>query len=210
MISVDIYLREIDVNRSRRVRELSEIKSQFAIAEDTLPFRVKSKAVVVLTYAHWEGFYNECVSTYLSFLRDSGKKIRDTNWSMLVGTLSSEINRLKDRNHSPEAACDFVEALSGALTAGFDSFNADVIKSRSNLNFEKLKSNYRILSFNLEPFQRKRIRLDKELVGWRHGIAHGDDPDLSTADSRDHIKFTQDLLLILADQFQEEIVNRSL
>lgn len=210
MSSADIYLKEIDANRSRRARELSEVKTQFAVAEDQFPFRVRSKAVVVLTYAHWEGFYNECVSTYLTFLRDSGKKVRETTWNMLVGTLSTEMDRLKDRNHSPEAACDFVEALSGALVAGFDSFNADVVKSRSNLDFAKLRSNYRILSFSIDPFQRKRIRLDKELVGWRHGIAHGDDPDLSTSDSRDHVQFTQELLLILADQFQEEIVNRSL
>jgi len=210
MISADIYLMEIDANRFRRARELLEVKTQFAVAEDQSPYRVRSKAVIVLTYAHWEGFYNECVSTYLTFLRDTGKKVRETTWNMLVGTLSTEMDRLKDRNHSPEAACYFVEALRGALTAGFDSFNADVVKSRSNLDFKKLKSNYRILSFSIDPFQQTRIRLDKELVGWRHGIAHGDDPDLSTSDSRDHVKFTQELLLILADQFQEEIVNRAL
>lgn len=209
MNSANIYLKEIDANRSRRARELSEIKTQFAQSKDQLPFRVRSKAVVVLTYAHWEGFYNECVSTYLTFLRDSGRKVRDTTWNMLTGTLYAEMERLKDRNHSREAACDFVEALGTALTAGFDTFNADVIKSRSNLDFGKLKSNYRILSFSIDPFQRKRIRLDKELVGWRHGIAHGDDPDLSNSDSQDHVRFTQELLLILADQFQEEIVKRS-
>lgn len=201
---------EIDANRSRRARELSEVKTQFAVTEDQFPYRVRSKAVIVLTYAHWEGFYNECVKTYLNFLRESGKKVSETTWNMLVGTLSSEMDRLKDRNHSSEAACDFVEALSGALTAGFDSFNAEVVKSRSNLDFEKLRLNYKILSFSIDPFQRKRIRLDKELVGWRHGIAHGDDPDLSTSDSRGHITFTQELLMMLADQFQQEIVNRTL
>lgn len=210
MTSADTFLMEIDANRSRRARELSEVKTQFAVTEDRFPYRVKSKAVIVLTYAHWEGFYNECVDTYLNFLRDSGKQVHDTTWNMLVGTLSSDLDRLKDRNHSPEATCEFVEALGGALTAGFDSFNANVVKSRSNLDFDKLQNNFRILSFCIDPYQRKRIRIDKELVGWRHGIAHGDDPDLSTSDSRGHITFTQELLMMLADQFQEEIVSRAL
>jgi hypothetical protein len=60
-----------------------------------------------------------------------------------------------------------------------------------------------VLNFDLTPFQRWRLRIDKELVGWRHSVAHGNDPDLSSMDLDRHIEFTQKLLLLLADTFQE-------
>jgi hypothetical protein len=45
---------------------------------------VNSKARVVLTYANWEGFYNDCVRAYVRFLRDRLGKIRDTDRMSLI------------------------------------------------------------------------------------------------------------------------------
>jgi len=56
--------------------------------------------------------------------------------------------------------------------------------------------------------QRFRIRLDKEVVGWRHGVAHGDPPDLSALDIVDHVEFTANLLIVLADRFQYAMLER--
>jgi HEPN superfamily RiboL-PSP-like protein len=56
--------------------------------------------------------------------------------------------------------------------------------------------------------QRFRLKLDKELVQWRHSVAHGDQPDLSTLDISDHIDFASHLLLVLADEFQAAMLQR--
>jgi hypothetical protein len=56
--------------------------------------------------------------------------------------------------------------------------------------------------------QRFRIRLDKEVVGWRHSVAHGDPPDLSALAIADHVEFTANLLIILADRFQYAMLER--
>lgn len=56
--------------------------------------------------------------------------------------------------------------------------------------------------------QRMRNRLDKELVGWRHAVAHGDSPDLTEFDVQDHIEFTSSLLMLIADQFQFAMLDR--
>jgi len=127
---------------------------------------------------------------------------------MLIGLLKPELQRLRDRNHSREAESDFVDKLRGLLEDGFDEFDASVVSSRSNLNFEKLRHNFRVLGFDPTPFQRWRLRIDKELVGWRHSVAHGDDPDLSSVGLDHHIVFTQKLLLLLADVFQYEMLGQ--
>src|SRR5208282_6399087 len=99
MPEIDLYFDAIDAARIRRVKELSEIKRRFGSDHTTDPSGVSSKAAVVLTYANWEGFYNECLQTYMEFLRERGKKVRETDWMLLVCAFHREFESLRDKNH---------------------------------------------------------------------------------------------------------------
>ncbi|MER9238509.1 MAE_28990/MAE_18760 family HEPN-like nuclease [Mesorhizobium sp. M0633] len=208
MPSIDRFFDEIDGNRSRRARELSEIETKFSDSINADPMGIGSKAVVVLTYSHWEGFYNDCVKTYIEFLKERGGRIRDSDWMMLSGAFLSEFQSLQNKNHSFEARSIFINKMKDIIESGFDIFSVEVVLARSNLNFAKLSENYKILDFDLQPFQRHRIKLDKELVQWRHQVAHGDQPDLSALDIGQHINLTSNLLLLVADRFQQGILDR--
>jgi hypothetical protein len=208
MIDDMAHIDEIDANRFRRARELSELKVRIAMPAGVTRYGVHSKAVIVLSYAHWEGFYNECVHSYINSLKGHHKKVCDVAWSMMIGLLKPELQRLRDRNSSREAESDFVDKLNSLLSEGFDGFDISVVSSRSNLDFEKLRHNFRVLGFDPTPFQRWRLHIDKELVGWRHSVAHGNDPDLSSVDLNHHIVFTQKMLLLLADVFQNEMIKK--
>ena len=152
--------------------------------------------------------YNECVDAYIRFLRDRGGKIRDTDWMLLLGAFHADFESLKARDHSYDARRQFVEDLQARLECSFDSFNSAIVEARSNLNFERLAENFSVLNIDLSSMQRFRIRLDKEVVGWRHSVAHGDPPDLSALDSADHVEFTANLLALLADRFQHAMLER--
>jgi hypothetical protein len=208
MLSVDRYFDAIDAARIRRVRELSEIKRQFGADRDGDLTSVKSKAAVVLTYSNWEGFYNECVDIYVGFLTERGGKVRETDWMLLVGAFQADFESLRSRNHSVDARHQFVANLQTRMECSFDVFDRSTIQARSNLDYERITQNYCLLNFELSPLQKYRIRLDKELVGWRHSVAHGDSPDLSTIDIANHVDFTVQLLGIVADCFQYAILNR--
>jgi hypothetical protein len=199
---------EIDAARVRRARELSDIKYRFASSSEPDPSNINSKAVIVLAYANWEGFYNECARAYIRFLQECGGKIRDRDWMMLVGALNADLESLKDRNHSDEARHEFVGNLKTHLECGFDAISSGFIEAKSNLNFARLSWCFSVLSLDLTPLQRFRIKLDKELVQWRHSVAHGDQPDLSTLDINDHIDFASRLLIVLADEFQAAMLLR--
>lgn len=206
MLDADAYFVDIDSNRLRRAKELSEIGCRLGGQVTGSFYGVPAKAVIVLAYAHWEGFYNECIASYLGYLKAAGARITDVRWSMLVGLLRPQLQKLRDRNHSVEAELDFVEALQGTLRKDFIGFDHSVVASRSNLDFSRLMHNFRVLGFDITRFQEWRLRIDQELVKWRHSVAHGDSPDLETVDVKKHIAFTQKLLLALADIFQEEII----
>lgn len=208
MDEIDLHLVQIDRQRIQRAKEISDIKSQFSVQTTTDRYSIRAKAVIVLCYAHWEGFYNECVESYAEMLRVGNYRVRDVEWMMLVGTMGPIFQRLQDRGHSSSARCEFVGQLKQKIECTAKDFDSTVIKSRSNLNFARLKENFTVLGFDISPFERRRIRLDKELVGWRHSVAHGSSPDLSTADIADHLDFTETLLLLLSDRFQFEMLQR--
>jgi len=208
MPEIDLYFDAIDAARIRRVKELSEIKRRFGSDHTTDPSGVSSKAAVVLTYANWEGFYNECLQTYMEFLRERGKKVRETDWMLLVCAFHREFESLRDKNHSADSRRDFIVRLKDRLECDFVQFDSSAIAAKSNLNFERLAYNYSLMNFDLGALQKFRIRLDKELVEWRHRVAHGDSPDLSAMDIADHVDFAAHLLIVIADNFQYAMLER--
>ncbi len=208
MTDVDVYLRLIDEFRLRRCKELSELKVRMMEVEGVARYGIHSKALIVLAYAHWEGFYNECANCFIDALRAFDRKVADVSWLMLVGVLRPELQKLQDRNHSSKAESDFVSFLKHSIENDFSEFDRSVISARSNLDFAKLEQCFSLLGFDITPFQRLRIRIDKELVGWRHGVAHGSEPDLSSVDINRHIGFTQQILLLVADVFQDALVKQ--
>ena len=158
------------------------------------------------SYAAWEGFYNECVDVYCEFLQIQGKKVSDAGWKMLVGALVAEFDSLRSRNHSQIAKRDFVENLQVRLACDFSTFDRTPVKARSNLDWEKLDQNFHVLDFDLGPFQPHRNRLNKEVVGWRHGVAHGSAPYLGTLDAADQISFVGQVMMLVSDAFQSAML----
>jgi hypothetical protein len=205
VLKLDWFYDEIDTARIRRAKELSQVKSGFGKLVDN---NIASKAIVVLAYANWEGFYNDCVRTYLKFLTERGGRVRDRDWLLLVSALNSDFESVRDRNHSLDARRTFVANLKERIECGFEEIDGRTVEARSNLDFARLSQNYDLLSFDLSSMQNKRIRLDKELVHWRHAVAHGDSPDLSALDMNAHIDFAASLLVLVADRFQSAMLER--
>jgi hypothetical protein len=207
--TIDDYFDEIDAARSLRVRELSEIKrlfSSFSPSQD--PLGVQSKALVVLSYAAWEGFYNECVDAYCDFLVARGTKVAEAGWNLLVGVLEAQFESLRGRNHSPAAKRDFTEALKQLLTCDFTEFDRKAIKARSNLNWQRLTESFLLLDFDVSALQKHRNRLEVEVVGWRHGVAHGSAPSLGQLDADGHIRLVGDVMVLVADAFQAAMLDQ--
>jgi len=206
MLDADYFLNEIDSARVRRAKELSNIKSRFSSAVDDAGDRLFPKAVVVLTYAAWEGFYNDCVRSYIEFLKVCGKKVRDVEWMLLCGVFEPDFVMLRDKNHSPSAKRQFVSRMRNRVDCFFDDFNLVSISARSNLNFDRVSEAYEIMNFDVSDLQPFRNKLDHELVGWRHAVAHGESPDLTALDVAQHVDFVSGLMNRISGHFQAAIV----
>ena len=208
MAELDDYLDRLDGERANRARELIAIKACFDASDRPFFGAIYSKATLVLCYGVWEGFYNLCVSEYFEFLKARGGRIGKRNWMLLLGVLNSNLESLKDRNHSDKARFDFVQDLKGRIDSKYGEIDDNPVKARSNLNYDRLLLNYNILNFDVSALQKHRIRLDRELVGWRNAVAHGEAPDLSNFDIVEHVNFTAELLVVLSDSFQQGMLKR--
>ncbi len=209
MVEINEFFDEIDAARIRRARGLLEIKRICGSFGGSDPEGINSKATIVLCYSTWEGFYNDCVEVYFQFLRQRGGRVRDTDWMLLIAAVGTDFDSLRDKHHSADARREFIKNLETRLNCGFDALDQGGIGSQSNLNFARLSYNYDILRFDLSSLQKHRIRLDKELVGWRNSVAHGGVPDLSALDISNHVDFTSELLIGVADRFQHAMLERS-
>lgn len=124
----------------------------------------------------------------------------------MIGQLG--LHPLRGKNHSETAKYDFVRRLHNYIKAKFDVFDSSVVLAKSNLDFRRRRSSYSLLSFDVAGLRPFRLRLDKELVGWRHSVAHGESPDLSSMDIKDHVNFASEMLLPIADSFQLGMLQR--
>ena len=205
MPSTEFYFNAIDGARIARARELSSLRIGPLGPSENDPFSIHAKATILLCYANWEGFYNDAVELYLDFLKERSLLVKDVGWLLLTGALNADFESLRARNHSLESKRDFVLKLRERLECDFSGFDRTIVLSRSNLNFQRISDNFRILNLDASRLQQSRIRLDKELVGWRHAIAHGTPPDLSSMNIDNHLNFTTTLMLQLSDVIQEAI-----
>lgn len=209
MADIDTFWGRIDSERSRRVKELSEIRRFCSSSPASDPEGVGSRAAVVLCYAAWEGFYNECINSYLSFMNTLGGKVRDINWMFLLGVIGAELDSLRDRQHSDDARFEFVKRLESLVESHFDGVDRKHLGRRSIVNFDRVRYGYSIFGLDLVPLQQYRLRLDKELVAWRNGVAHGEAPDLSRLDISRHVRFTSELLMVVSGDFQNGMLRYS-
>jgi hypothetical protein len=131
MPNLERYFDEIDLARIRRVKELSDIKVRFTTYAGPDPSNISSRAAIVLTYASWEGFYNECAFVYVRFLKELGKRVRETDWMLLLGTFKSEFDALRDKYHSDAARIQFVGNLQLLIECNFEDFDSGVIAANT-------------------------------------------------------------------------------
>lgn len=127
------------------------------------------------------------------------------NRNFLLGLLGKNFQSLRDRNFSDEAKKGFVDAIFGALRSDFTAVGVDEIRPRSNFDFKRLAFCASYLDLDIAPFQRYRNQIDLEIVGWRHSIAHGDNPQIDRSAIARHLTAVEELTSLIKDSFVDHV-----
>lgn len=146
------------------------------------------KTLIVILYAHFEGFFKDCLEGYVKYLNSLNLKIGDFNDFLIAAALSREFSSFEDMNRKCKElttvppAEDFLhkfhrrKELSRIFTSRYLEkilrINDNVINTKSNLKYWVFQENFYILGLDDSDFKNYQKNIDR-LVNLRNSVAHG-------------------------------------
>jgi MAE_28990/MAE_18760-like HEPN len=155
-----------------RRKELSDMKAAVKAA-DAAAKPVLLRAIITLSYAHWEGYVRTCANRYFEYLTIRRRPYADLERQIYVNTFLVRIDALHQGRASLEARCKLVNDILDGTTGTFNYVNPSLIDTKSNLNSDMIKEICLICSVDSSHFETKRVFLDQFILKRRNAIAHG-------------------------------------
>ena len=147
-----------------------------------------TKVLIVMLYAHLEGFFKDCMECYIRFINSTNRKVKEFNDSLITATLTKQFSSFEDMNRkckeliSVPPAEDFLHKFHRRkdLTKLFNSMYLDrqirirdnIINTKSNLMYSVWQENFYIVGLDEKYFHDYQFIIDK-LVNLRNSVAHG-------------------------------------
>ena len=155
---------------------------------------IATRAGIVLTYAHLEGFSRHSIRAYFSHVRSQSLKYSELGRNFLSLKLSRIANQGTDKASYYGAA---VHLLLKELEQVADLPEPDVISARSNLRFEQLREMLYCVNLKETLFVTKEHFMNAVLLERRNAIAHGEFRRPTLADYIEVHKETLEIIEIL-------------
>jgi hypothetical protein len=198
----------LDQNLTFRIRELSDLKSAIRAADQSNRF-VLLKALIALTYAHWEGFVKFGAEKYFEFV--ALRKYRFTDLQPIFYS-SSYLARLGSFANNKPNISDRLELLGKILNnrnERFSYINAELINTGSNLNFEVFRNICTICDIKIHPFEGSASFIDVILLKRRNAIAHGQDALIDVAEMDEIVDGATTLMRSFKNELENKVYSRN-
>ena len=146
------------------------------------------KTLIVMLYAHFEGFFKDCLECYIKYINSTGKLLKYFTDSLITASLNREYAAFEDLNRrckelsTTPPAEDFLhkyhrrKELTQKLTSDYLNreirIDDKIINTKSNLDYNVVQENMYILGLNYNHFLDKQYNITK-LVNLRNSVAHG-------------------------------------
>ena len=146
------------------------------------------KTLIVMLYAHFEGFFKDCMECFIKFINSSGLELRLFTDALIAASLDKQYSAFEDRNRkckelvSEPPAEEYLHRFHRRkeLTQKFMSdylnkrirIGDKVVNTKSNLDYAVLQENLYILGLDYNFFSNKQESINR-LVALRNGVAHG-------------------------------------
>ncbi len=155
-----------------RRKELSDLKAAVKAA-DAAAKPVLLRAIVTMSYAHWEGYVRNCANRYFEYLTIRRRTYANLERQIYVNTFLARIDALHQSRANLEARCKLVNDILDGMTGTFKYVNPSLIDTKSNLNTDIIREICLICSVDSLHFETKRVFLDQFILKRRNAIAHG-------------------------------------
>lgn len=167
---MDDLLDKIDEEYTWRFQEIDRMKSLLQQKQGKSKYEQPlSKALVALSYSHWEGFVKYSAEYFFEYMRFLGLPKKELSDEFLA----SCIQHLSDGKKCANATNDILECLRNENYKF--SFNDTILTSaESNLNYEVLTKIASNIAVDITLLETKKASLDSVVLVRRNDVAHGD------------------------------------
>lgn len=192
-----------DLDLIWRRKELSDMKAAIH-AVDEVSKHALLRALVAMSYAHWEGYVRTCAKRYFEHLTLRKRPFSDFERQIYVNSMLCRLDALCQSRTGIKDRCDLINEILDSSCRRFKYINQDLIDTRSNLNTDVVKDICRICGVDSAHFEDKRTFIDLLLLKRRNAIAHGQQENIRVDEINDFV----DNVIAIMDAFRSLLENK--
>jgi hypothetical protein len=162
----------LDVDLIWRRKELSDMKA--AIKSADVPAKpALLRALIAMSYAHWEGYVRTCANRYFEHLTLRKKPFAAFERQIYVNSFLTRLDGLRQGRAGLQARCALVNDILDGVSAKFSYIHPELIDTRSNLSSDVIRDICTICGIDSSHFDENQAFIDIILLKRRNAIAHG-------------------------------------
>jgi hypothetical protein len=200
-----------------RKREVSDL-ILFAEKEENT---VLLKSIILLLYAHWEGYIKKCAKTYLKYICEQKCRLSDLTANFKAAALKGVIGEIMKSSNSLtlENELKFMQKFSKIDSHTIDCHlkidlenekDKNIINTQDNLSHEVFKNILKVIGLEYKKqYESKEIFINKYLLSNRNSIGHGNKELFKDGDFQLEIrdlKKLRDVTTVIIESFRDEII----
>ena len=155
-----------------RRKELSDLKSAVRLSDAAAKIAL-ARALIAMSYAHWEGYVRSCATRYFEYLTMRRRPYAQLERQIYVNTFLVRLDALHQSRTSFEGRCKLINDILDGAVGTFNYVHPTLIDTKSNLNTNVILEICRICSVDGSHFETQRTFIDQFVLKRRNAIAHG-------------------------------------
>ncbi|WP_040726651.1 MAE_28990/MAE_18760 family HEPN-like nuclease [Thiomicrorhabdus sp. Kp2] len=188
----------LNKERSRRKKEISELYILVQSTQEESARKHLLRALLLLIYAHWEGFIKSSTVKYLKALQKMGIPCNDLHPSLRAFYLYAQFKTQQGNDWDK-----FSEAINSSEGLIFTKDISGEVSTKSNLNTEVFKALVSRIGVSDLGIDLKKGLIDDGLLSSRNAIAHGEMREIELSDVINY----KNLIVQLLDSYFDQLVD---
>lgn len=199
---------QLDADFTSRLLELSDLKRAIRDADQNAQ-QVLLKALVAISYAHWEGHVKFAASKYFEYVALRRLPYASLQQQFYVNSFLVRLGAFVANRPSLKSRCDLISEALNPGGASFSQVHPDLVNTGSNLKFEVLQNICLVCGIDATIFQPYETFIDVVLLRRRNSIAHGDESVVGVHEVDDLINGVVELMRLFRNQVENKVYTKA-
>lgn len=196
---------QITDDRNWRIKEISDLKSAIRRGDANLR-KVLLRALITLSYAHWEGYVKFAAKKYLDYVALRKYAYGNLNKQFLRNLFLPRLGAMYNARINVAERVLLIDEILNSADQCFSQVDEDLVNTKANLNFEVFSEICIICDVPLQFFAEKSTFIDVVLLKRRNAIAHGENTLIGLDDLDAICEETISLMRAFGDALENHVV----